>query len=321
MTKTAQRLSLYCSEFRVRPIHDPRDGTEMYLQGGKYIPLSSRGQIHSFELAASKKKEKMDRIKIRGNNIYYEDLNQQNKNVALFVHGHPFNHTMWKYQHEVLDNFRLILPDLKGYGNSDYNFDKIFIEEQALDLAILLDELQIDKVHLIGLSMGGQIIVEFQRLFPARVESLIICASTPNSETEESYANRLKLAESIRQIGMLEYTKNDIHKYINLDEVEQNSEVYQHLFKMMTETRREGAIASHKGRAERRNNFNYLKNIEIPTLVIAAEKDFFFRVQDVEKVALEISGSQFRVIKNSGHLPNMEKPKIFNELIKNFYEK
>lgn len=263
----------------------------------------------------------MGNIKIRGNNFYYKDLNQQNKNVILFVHGHPFNHTMWKYQHEILDDFRLILPDLKGYGNSDYEFDKIFIEEQALDLAILLDELRIDKVHLIGLSMGGQIIVEFQRLFPARVRSLIICASTPNSENEKSYENRLKLAESIRQIGMLEYTKNDIHKYINVDEVELNAEIYRHLFKMMSETKTEGAIASHKGRAERRNNFNYLKNIDIPTLVIAGEKDFFFRVEDVEKVALEIRGSQFSIIENSGHLPNMENSKIFNELIKNFYEK
>jgi len=233
-----------------------------------------------------KKKRKMNSIKIRGNNIYYEDLNQQHKNAILFVHGHPFNHTMWKYQYKALDDFRLILPDLKGYGKSDYNFDKIF-----------------------------------KRLFPARAASLIICASTPNSETEKSYENRLKLAESIGEIGMFEYTKNDIYKYINLDEVKQGSEVYQHLFKMMTETRVEGAVASHRGRAERRNNFNYLKHIKIPTLVIAGEKDFFFSVKDVEKVAREISGAQFKVIKNSGHLPNMENPKIFNELIKKFYQK
>ena len=228
---------------------------------------------------------------------------------------------MWNYQLEALNNFRLILPDLKGYGKSDYDFDKIFIEEQALDLALLLEELRIEKVHLIGLSMGGQIIVEFQRLFPARAASLIICASTPNAETEESYANRLKLAESISQIGMLEYTENDIHKYMNLDAIAVNSEIYQHLFKMMSKTKKEGAVSSHKGRAERRDNFGYLKNIKIPTLVIAGEKDYFFKVQDVERVALEISGAQFKIIKNSGHLPNMENPKLFNEIIRAFYEK
>jgi len=261
----------------------------------------------------------MKKITIRGTSWEYKDVNPSAKEVILLVHGHPFNHTMWKYQYAVLKDFRLLLPDLKGYGKSDYDFNKIFIEEQALDLAILLDDLEIEQIHLIGLSMGGQIIVEFQRLFPLRVKSLIICASTPNSETEESYANRLKNAELIGQIGMLEYTKKDIHKYINLEEIAATSDVYQHLFKMMTATKKEGAVASHKGRAERRSNFEHLKHIKIPTLVIAGEKDYFFKVSDIEKVANEIRDAQFKIIKNSGHLPNMEKPEIFNELIKAFY--
>lgn len=102
---------------------------------------------------------------------------------------------------------------------------------------------------------------------------------------------------------MGEYTNNDIHKYINLNEIKVNSALYNHLFKMMTETKKEGAVTSHKGRAERRNNFVYLKNIEIPTLVIAGENDFFFKMDDIEKVANEIKVSEFKVIKNSGHLP------------------
>lgn len=261
----------------------------------------------------------MEILKIRGSKINLTDLNKQQKEVILLVHGHPFDHTMWKYQLEALSDFRLLLPDLKGYGASDANFEKIFIEEQALDLVLLLDELNIKKVHLIGLSMGGQVIIEFQRLFPARVKSLIICASTPTAETEESYANRLKVADTIQQIGMLAYTQKDIHKYINLAAIRGDSEVYQHLFKMMTKTTVTGAVASHKGRAERRNNFEYLKNINIPTLVIAGEKDYFFSVKAVEKVANEIPNAQFEIIHNSGHLPNMEKPTIFNSLIQNFY--
>jgi len=263
----------------------------------------------------------MNQIKIRGNTIYYNELNQNKTEVILLVHGHPFNHTMWKYQYDTLNNFRLILPDLKGYGKSDYQFDKIYIEEQALDLALLLDDLAIEKVHLIGLSMGGQIIVEFQRLFPSRVKSLVICASTPNAETNESYTNRLKLAETISKTGMLEYTKIDIHKYINVTQITPESETYQHLFKMMSETNVEGAIASHKGRAERRDNFNHLKNIKLPTLVIAGEKDYFFKVNDVEKVANEIEGAAFGIIENSGHLPNMERPEAFNKIIQSFYRK
>ncbi len=262
----------------------------------------------------------MNTIKIRGNTFHYEDLQQEKEDVILMVHGHPFNHSMWKYQYRTLSDFRLLAPDLKGYGQSDYNFDKIYIEEQALDLALLLDELGVQKVHLIGLSMGGQIIVEFQRLFPARVLSLAICASTPNAETEESYANRMQLAESIANIGMQAYTNQDIHKYINLDEVGEDSAIYQHLFQMMSETKTAGAVASHRGRAERRNNFDYLSQIEVPTLVVAGEEDYFFQLEEVEKVAQAISGSTFAVIKGSGHLPNMEKPAEFNRILRSFYK-
>lgn len=261
----------------------------------------------------------MNETKIRGNRIAYQDLHPQKEEVILLIHGHPFDHSMWKYQYETLQDFRLILPDLKGYGQSDYDFEKIYIEGQALDLALLLDELQIEQVHLMGLSMGGQIMVEFQRLFPARVKSMVICASTPNAETAESYPNRLQLAEAILRMGMPKYTEQDIHKYIHLEEVGLDSAVYQHLFNMMSQTSKKGAAASHRGRAERRDNFPYLRNIEVPTLVIAGEKDYFFSVDAVEKVAKDIKGAQFHVIENAGHLPNMEQPEKFNGLIKTFY--
>lgn len=261
----------------------------------------------------------MKNVNIRGTSWKYEEMNPEKQAVILLIHGHPFNHTMWKYQYNTLKDFRLILPDLKGYGETASNFEKIFIEEQALDLALLLDELQIEQVHLIGLSMGGQIIVEFQRLFPHRVKSLIICASLPNAETEESYTKRLELAASIKQTGLLEYTKKDIHKYINLAEIEESSDIYKHLYKMMVETTIEGAVASHRGRAERRDNSNYVKNIKVPTLLIAGEKDYFFKVDSMRELAKKIPNSQFEIVQNSGHIPNMEYPNLFNDLILKFY--
>lgn len=263
----------------------------------------------------------MNALFIRGTKWKYQDFNQNKSSVVLLVHGHPFNHTMWKYQYKALDNFRLLVPDLKGYGGSDSNFEKIFIEEQALDLAILLDELKIEKIHLIGLSMGGQIIVEFQRLFPHRVVSMVICASLPNAESKETYKKRLKLADEITKLGMLEYTKNDIHKYINLEELKTQPDRFSHLFKMMSETNVQGAVASHKGRAERRDNSHYIKTMEVPTLVIAGEKDYFYSVDRMESLAQKIPNAQFEMIPNTGHLPNLEQPEMFNQIISNFYKK
>lgn len=73
----------------------------------------------------------MPEIVIRGTNRFYKDLNSDQKEVIVLIHGHPFDPTMWSYQLEALKDFRLILPDLKGYGRSEIGVGDIFIEEQA----------------------------------------------------------------------------------------------------------------------------------------------------------------------------------------------
>jgi len=261
----------------------------------------------------------MSYSKIRGSKYYYELQNADKPETVLLVHGHPFDHTMWKYQIEDLKDFRLILPDLKGYGKTDFQFDKIFIEEQALDLALLLDELQIEKVHLIGLSMGGQIIIEFARLFPHRSKSLIICDSNPAAETEASYKVRQDLIQRMLLIGMNEYTNQDIYKYLHPETNEKQNEAYKHLYQMMTDTKLAGAIAAHKGRAERRDNLINLGKIDLPALILVGDKDFFTPVSEMEVVASKLKNSKLAVIENAGHMPNMEQPEAFNKAVKTFY--
>ena len=259
-------------------------------------------------------------MKIRGTQFFYEELGAQQEEAILMVHGHPFDHSMWRYQYDTLSNYHLLIPDLRGYGKSDYNFDRIFIEEQALDLRLMLDALGIQKVHLIGLSMGGQIIVEFMRLFPEKVKSLIICASSPAAENEESYRDRIALSKRVRKMGMDAYAAEDIHKYLHPDTLKAKSEVYSHLLTMMQGTSVEGAIASLRGRAERRDNYAYLQEIKVPTLVIAGEQDFFFPIEELKAIANQIKTATLEIIPHTGHLPNMENPKAFNEIIGHFYQ-
>jgi pimeloyl-ACP methyl ester carboxylesterase len=261
----------------------------------------------------------MNTTNIRGNRLWYVDLNKEQKEAILLVHGHPFDHSMWEYQYDVLKDFRIINPDLFGYGKSEPGFDKIYIEQQALDLALLLDQLEIESVHLIGLSMGGQIIIEFARLFPHRTKSLVICASTPYAENDSSYAKRIANAQEIAEIGMTEHTKKTIQNYINTKVHASESPVYKHLYKMMCNTPKNGAMAAHKGRAERRDNFDFLKKIDVPTLFIAGELDYFFDVSTIQRIANEVKHSRTVVIEGSGHLPNMEQPEAFNLNLEKFY--
>ena len=263
----------------------------------------------------------MNETKIRGSKFFYRDLNPDSTNVILLVHGHPFDNSMWNYQIEALSQYRLIVPDLRGYGKSDFDFDKIYIEEQALDLTILLDQLQIAKVHLVGLSMGGQIIVEFARLFPHRTLSLVLCDSNPGNETTTTYGNRLQLAERIRQSGIMQYTDEDIHKYLHKDTITQNRDVYNHLYQMMNSTTTQGAVASHRGRAERRDNRPFLSSIKQPALVVVGDQDFFTPIEEMKEIADRIPNAEFVVVPGAGHMPNMEQASIFNDHVLAFYKR
>lgn len=111
--------------------------------------------------------------RIRGINTGYEDAGEGHP--LVLVHGHPFNRSMWRDQvAEFGRRRRVVAPDLRGFGESEAVEDKTTLEEFALDIAALLDELGLDDVALCGLSMGGQIALEFYRLFPRRARALML---------------------------------------------------------------------------------------------------------------------------------------------------
>lgn len=257
---------------------------------------------------------------IKGVEMHYLDLNPKAEETIVLVHGHPFDHSMWDEQHEALSQYRLIIPDLKGYGASGWEGCRLFTEDHALDLALLLQELGISKVHMVGLSMGGQIVVEFHRLFGAMLQSLVICGSTPTAETEISKQKRLAAAQVLEEKGMVYHAQESIQNYINTEIHGAGSAVYRHLYRMIVNTSKESAAASHRGRAERRDNFSHLKEIQLPVLLICGDHDRFFSLEQAYAMLEEISNVSLEVIPTAGHLPNMEQPKAFNKVLTAFYQ-
>src|SRR6187399_705864 len=108
-------------------------------------------------------------------------------NSLLFIHGHPFNRSMWTPQARAAaaHGWRVVVPDLRGYGETTVVPGTTGLDVFATDLAGLLDHLGIESVVVAGLSMGGQIALEFARQYPQRIKGLVLAATFPESETEE----------------------------------------------------------------------------------------------------------------------------------------
>lgn len=252
---------------------------------------------------------------------FYEMHHINQKDTILFVHGHPFNHTQWQYQVNTFKNFKLILPDLRGYGKTiDNDSKKIYITEHAVELKLLLDALNIDKVHLVGLSMGGQIIMEFAKQFAERSKSLVICNALPFAETEESKMARITAGNKLLEFGMEHHVTIDIAKYIHPTTNNEKNEVYIHLKEMMISTNAKSAASNHFGRAEREDYSNFLTLYNKPIHFICGEADNFTPKEKMIAFANLVKPNCYSIVPKTGHLTNMENPIFFNDVLINFYK-
>jgi pimeloyl-ACP methyl ester carboxylesterase len=259
----------------------------------------------------------MSIVNIRGIAIAYEDVGQGAP--LVFIHGHPFNRSMWREQLRAFSlHYRIITPDLRGYGESKVIPGKTSLEDFACDLARLLDFLNINNIFLCGFSMGGQIALEFYRLFPERVRALILTDTFAQLDTEEVKQARDIIAERLIDEGMQGYADEVLPRMIAPKTIEELPEVAAHVHAMMCATPRVGAAAALRGRSERRDYTPLLPDIDVPTLIIVGSNDEFTPVRDAEFMHRRIPNSRIAVIDGAGHMPNIEQPAEFNRIVKEF---
>jgi pimeloyl-ACP methyl ester carboxylesterase len=272
--------------------------------------------------------------KIRGITLAYDDLSPDNpspipdpgpvaSDTIVFIHGQPFNRSMWRYQ---VDGFskthRLIIPDLRGYGDTGLPTDSantiILLDELALDLLHLLEALNIPNAVFVGLSMGGQIALELYRLRPQLFKGLVLADTDARAEGKEGYHERIALSQQIRTHGMQKFTDERIHKFLCPQTFATKPAIVAHLTEMMTTTSPAGSAAVQRGRAERRDHTSLLKEIICPTLIIVGEEDAFTPIPTAGYMHTRIPGSQLSIIKDAGHIPSMEQPEKFNDTLAAF---
>ncbi|MCZ7415598.1 MULTISPECIES: alpha/beta fold hydrolase [unclassified Streptomyces] len=234
----------------------------------------------------------------------------------VLVHGHPFDHTLWAAQTAQFASagYRVIAPDLRGYGASEVIPGVAPLSDFATDVALLLNRLRVERATLAGVSMGGQIALEFFRLFADRVSRLVLCDTAPHPETEAGRAGRRQLAERLLREGMGGYTEEVIDRMVAPRHVAASRRVRA----MMLATSPQGAAAALRGRAERPDYTPVLARVRVPTLVVVGREDTYTPVADAEFLHEHIAGSRLAVIDDAAHLPMVERPEEFNRVLGDF---
>jgi pimeloyl-ACP methyl ester carboxylesterase len=250
---------------------------------------------------------------INGITIGYDDVGVS-EDVLVLVHGHPFDRSMWRPQLE-LPGWRVIAPDLRGYGETTVVPGVTPLSTFAEDIAALLDHLGVERFVLGGLSMGGQIVLECHRLFPARIRGLLLADTFAQAETPAGRQHRNELADRLLREGMTGYAEEVLTKMVAPHNLASAGE---HAFRMMRRAPAEGAAAALRGRAERPDYTDMLSTIAVPTLVVVGSDDEFTPIADAEYLHDRIPGSTLAVIEDAGHLPNLERPDEFTKALVEF---
>ncbi|WP_395570596.1 alpha/beta fold hydrolase [Streptomyces sp. BK79] len=262
----------------------------------------------------------MNSTTVRGARIEYDDAGPATALPVLLIHGHPFDRTLWAPQTAALTaaGHRVVTPDLRGYGRSDVTPGKVLLADFADDLAALLDHLDIERAVVGGVSMGGQITMEFQLRHPHRVRALVLSDTSAPAETAEGREFRNRLADRLLAEGMDGYAHEVIDKMLAAYNVTGMPDVAARVLEMMCATDPRGAAAALRGRAERPDYREVLAAVEAPVLVVVGADDVYTPVAEAEAIQRLVPHSTLAVVEKAGHLPGVERPERFNAALLDF---
>jgi len=260
-------------------------------------------------------------MQVQVNNIqlHYVDVGE-GKPVVL-LHGFPFDHHLWDKQIEVLsEKFRVIVPDLRGFGETDHPEGEYSMSQYAADVITLLDLLQIDKAVIGGLSMGGYVSLAIAEQYPERLQGLILSNTRAAKDTAAIRQNRYNTIEKINYDGT-DFLISDLLQKVLCEETLQNKpDVVEFVEAMMRRQNAEGIKGALASMAQRRDRTFILNTLDIPSIIITGSDDSIISPIEAKRMVRELQFGHLEMIPDSGHLSNLEQPVKYNEVLIKFIE-
>ena len=260
----------------------------------------------------------------KGKRIFYRSIGQGP--VVVFLHGVPFDGSLWSNQIDALKEYKLIIPDLPGSGRSE------MIEDMSMEgMAACIKELIVHEtaslffktgephsVVIIGHSMGGYIALALAEKHPELLNGLGLFHSTAYADTEERRDVRRKAIETIQEKGAFEFIKNMLPNLFGPVTKSKNPILIEEQLALSNNFSDKSLVNYYKAMMQRADRTKVLKNIRIPMLFILGKYDNAVSLKDgLEQCSLP-DLAYIHVLENSGHAGMREEPEKANEILKNF---
>jgi 3-oxoadipate enol-lactonase len=241
--------------------------------------------------------------------------------ALVLLHPFPTNRHFWEPLVPALESrYRLILPDLRGHGESGAG-DGATMENLAEDIQHILRECEVERAAFIGVSIGGYLLFEFWRRFQRQVSLLVLSNTRAQADSDEGRANRLKAADDVEKNGTASFLDTMIQKLLGASTHRNRPDIVSRARSMMDAMSREGMAAVQGGMASRPDSVPTLGTINVPTLIVRGEEDVLIPAQDAELMHKNIAGSQMVSIPQTGHYTPFERPEEFLKIVRPFLDR
>jgi len=221
----------------------------------------------------------------------------------MLIHGYPLDHTIWSDVANLLKNdFDLILPDLRGFGQSTTVETPYTISDMADDLAGLIDYLGIEKIALAGHSMGGYVALAFAQKYPQWVNGLGLVASQAAADSSERKAGRYQTAAEVSQKGVGVIAEGMTTKF------SADVGVQAFLRPLMERQTPFAVIGALKAMAEREDLMDHLSSVTFPVALIHGDADMLISIDRAREIKETLPSAQLVILQGAGHMPMMESP-------------
>jgi 3-oxoadipate enol-lactonase len=252
--------------------------------------------------------------------IFYRVLGEGLSVVLL--HPFPANHEFCLPVAQALGTrYRIILPDLRGHGDSEVGDGAATMEKHAADIARVMDHAGIGRAPLVGVSIGGYALFEFWRRHRGRVAALGLCNTKAPADSAEARAGRLQAANDVLERGTEPFFESMIPRLLGKSTRETRPDLVDGALHMMRKMSPEDVAQVQRGMAGRPDSMDTLKTINVPTLIVTGDEDILTGVNEAELMRQHISGSQLRVIAKAGHYSPWEWPEEVSQLLRQFLER
>lgn len=258
----------------------------------------------------------MRRIRINGSCIAFVDSGKGAP--LLLLHGLGGSHDDWRRQiHEFAEWYRVIVPDLRGFGASDRR-EPFTIQQHARDMIALLAEHSIPRAHVVGLSMGGAVAIELALQAPQRIASLVLINTAPGFTLTNWQRRRMAW---LRVLVAFALGVGGVARLFgqNVFPARSQSRLRRRFIRGASHTSRWVYLATLRA-LTRWNAESRLGAIRAPTLVVGAEHDYTTSAEK-RRWAVRIAGAQFAEIAGSHHHTELDAPERLNGVVLGFLKR